>query len=137
MKKQLLTELRSLRKEITARLDTIEGLAVDTAKASEEHEAALKQHTKEIDNIYTILAELVKDRGQKRPEGTVVPKEPFYDRLDAEHISRREALRTLREDGAIRPSGGKSTCVCRINGRPTRVLMVVGKEGDGWYDGKM
>lgn len=131
MNKELLKELRGLRKEVVSRLDRLEEMAQGTAEDTAKQQEQIDRNANEIEKIYEILSRLVKEQGRACAAGTVVPKEPFYTEVEAEHIPRREAMRLLKERGSIRGSGNKSTFVYRLEGRPARVMLVIKGDADG------
>ncbi len=77
-----------------------------------------------IDNIYTILARLIKTEGVRQAGGITIPKEPFREQLEEAKINYQKALKKLRDDGSIRPQNNKNTYNCRINGEQKRRIFV-------------
>ncbi|MCD8366103.1 MAG: hypothetical protein LUC83_09935 [Clostridiales bacterium] len=86
----------------------------------------------EIKELRKIVKDLAESDGiRKVGDGTAIQKEPAYAGFDECGISRRKAMKALRDAEVIRPdSEGRNTCTVRIDGKVTRVIVVCADEGE-------
>lgn len=124
LNKEILRELRALRRSVDGRVERMEELLAKTTDTVTRIQEESAENSADIKNLYRILEGLVA-RGTRKPGGVVVPKEELYSAVEASGIPARQAVDKLREAGAIAQDGqGKNTVVVRIEGRPTRVILV-------------
>lgn len=122
---EILREIRLLRSDVDRRLTNLEKLASSHDRAIESHSHTIAENTENIHQIYQILQEIKQNQGVPMNGGTAVPKEPFYQEVESHKITRRDALRALRNSGTIRLSAGTATFPVRIGGQVQRVIFVI------------
>lgn len=104
----------SMQERRTKKIYTRQAMTEDTVKKLEE-----------------IVYRLAKDEPCKiRPDGTAIRKEAAYQEFESAGVGKVKATCALRRAGVLKPgdNGRHNTCVIWLDGKPTRVLIVVGEE---------
>lgn len=128
----ILQKLEELSKRMDDGFNGVSGEIRDLERRLGKQEKKIRKAAKEqslqaseIEKLKKIVKDIADSDGRRYGSEVAIRKEPAYEGFEECGISKRAAMRALRDAGAIKTdSQNKTTCTIRVGGKAERVIMV-------------